>query len=63
MSGSERLSWFKSSHSDSGDINDCVEVAHTPTTIHVRDTKTPRGPRLTFTPRTWTGFVSYASGH
>ncbi|MEU9034661.1 DUF397 domain-containing protein [Streptomyces sp. NPDC048352] len=22
------LEWFKSSYSDSGDINDCVEVAH-----------------------------------
>ncbi|MEU9717230.1 DUF397 domain-containing protein [Streptomyces sp. NPDC047976] len=22
------LEWFKSSYSDSGDVNDCVEVAH-----------------------------------
>ncbi|MCG0288804.1 DUF397 domain-containing protein [Streptomyces sp. PSAA01] len=25
---------------------DCVEVATTPTTIHIRDSKDPDGPRL-----------------
>lgn len=55
------LEWFKSSYSDSGDINDCVEVANTPTTTLVRDSKNPQGPRLTFTPHAWAGFVEQAS--
>ncbi|MFI6357945.1 DUF397 domain-containing protein [Streptomyces sp. NPDC050743] len=32
------LVWFKSSYS-SGDGGECVEVATSPTTIHVRDSK------------------------
>ena len=57
MSTSE-LHWFKSSYSDSSDINDCVEVAAAPTTIHIRDSKNPTGPRLTLRPTTWTDFLS-----
>ncbi|MCI3272479.1 DUF397 domain-containing protein [Streptomyces cylindrosporus] len=60
MSATE-LHWFKSSYSDSGDINDCVEVAIAPTTIHIRDSKTPNTPHLTVTPTTWTAFLTHAS--
>ncbi|GLV83914.1 DUF397 domain-containing protein [Streptomyces lavendulae subsp. lavendulae] len=56
-----KLDWRKSSFSDSGDINDCVEVAGTPAQIHVRDSKDTALPHLTFTPHAWTGFVSHAS--
>ncbi|MFI1734857.1 DUF397 domain-containing protein [Streptomyces acidicola] len=55
------LHWFKSSYSDSSNPNDCVEIANTPTTIHVRDSKNTPGPRLTFPPSAWADFVSYAS--
>ncbi|WP_329381002.1 DUF397 domain-containing protein [Streptomyces sp. NBC_01351] len=55
------LEWFKSSYSDSGDINDCVEVATTPATVHVRDSKDIALPHLTFSPGAWSGFVGYAS--
>ena len=55
------LEWFKSSHSSSGDGNDCVEVATTPGTVHVRDSKDTRGPRLTFPPAAWSAFVTHAS--
>ncbi|MEU0074835.1 DUF397 domain-containing protein [Streptomyces sp. NPDC006332] len=55
------LAWFKSSYSDSSNPNDCVEVANTPGTIHVRDSKNTRGPRLGFAPDAWADFVSYAS--
>ncbi|MCL8014043.1 DUF397 domain-containing protein [Streptomyces sp. AS02] len=51
------LHWFKSSYSDSSDINDCVEIAPTPTTIHIRDSKTPEAPHLTVAPSTWTTFL------
>ncbi|GHH30792.1 DUF397 domain-containing protein [Streptomyces lanatus] len=56
------LVWFKSSYSDSSNPNDCVEVANTPSTIHVRDSKNRDvGPRLALAPQTWSAFVSYAA--
>ncbi|MGQ5640217.1 MULTISPECIES: DUF397 domain-containing protein [unclassified Streptomyces] len=55
------LHWFKSSYSDSSNGNDCLEVAPTPTAIHLRDSKNSDGPRLALTPRAWAEFVSHAS--
>ncbi|MFF1723452.1 DUF397 domain-containing protein [Streptomyces sviceus] len=53
------LVWFKSSYSSGNDGNSCVEIAVVPRTVHVRDSKNaPTSPRLTFTPATWTAFVS-----
>ncbi|MEU4271319.1 DUF397 domain-containing protein [Streptomyces sp. NPDC026092] len=54
------LAWFKSSYSSGTDGESCVEVATTPATIHVRDSKVTEGPRLAFTPHAWAGFLSYA---
>ncbi|MBX7547207.1 DUF397 domain-containing protein [Streptomyces sp. NPDC004232] len=51
------LHWFKSSYSDSSNGNDCVEVAVAVPTIHIRDSKTPTGPRLTLAPEAWSEFV------
>ncbi|MFF0516832.1 DUF397 domain-containing protein [Streptomyces sp. NPDC004250] len=51
------LAWFKSSYSDTSEPSDCVEVAITPATIHIRDSKRPDGPRLAVTPAVWTAFV------
>ncbi|MER5938364.1 DUF397 domain-containing protein [Streptomyces sp. NPDC001928] len=60
MTGS--LQWFKSSYSsDSG--GECLEVApcpHTPTTIHIRDSKNPDGPNLTVSGKAWAAFISRA---
>ncbi|MEV0988432.1 DUF397 domain-containing protein [Streptomyces sp. NPDC049949] len=56
------LEWFKSSYSDSGDINDCVEVANTPGAVLVRDSKDVQRAHLTVGPRAWAGFVAHASG-
>ncbi|MFD5774991.1 DUF397 domain-containing protein [Streptomyces fungicidicus] len=58
---STELVWHKSSYSNP-DGAACVEVALTPGTIHVRDSKHIRGPRLTFAPHQWTAFLPYASG-
>ncbi|MWA11416.1 DUF397 domain-containing protein [Streptomyces sp. BA2] len=55
------LNWFKSSYSSSSDPNDCVEIATTPATIHLRDSKNPQGPQLAFAPAAWVDFVTYAS--
>ncbi|MFC8504957.1 DUF397 domain-containing protein [Streptomyces sp. NPDC057411] len=62
MIGNPELDWFKSSYSDSGNGNDCIEVATTPGTVHVRDSKNTDGARLVFGPLAWTGFVAHAVG-
>ncbi|MGW8374472.1 DUF397 domain-containing protein [Streptomyces sp. ODS28] len=47
--------WIKSSHSANGA---CVEVrSSVPHTVDVRDSKAPDGPRLSFGPDSWAGFV------
>ncbi|MGW8790706.1 DUF397 domain-containing protein [Streptomyces althioticus] len=53
--------WFKSSYSSGPDGDSCVEVAITPRTVHIRDSKTPAGARLALTPTAWTRFLAYAS--
>ncbi|MGW7001833.1 DUF397 domain-containing protein [Streptomyces sp. NPDC054933] len=53
------LDWRKSSHSGSQG-GECIKVATSPHTIHVRDSKDPQGPTLTFTPEAWTTFVAHA---
>lgn len=55
------LTWIKSSYSG-GEGGDCVEVAAAKVTVHVRDSKNPGGPSLTFTPEAWAAFVAYATG-
>ncbi|PAZ17491.1 DUF397 domain-containing protein [Streptomyces sp. SA15] len=52
------LAWFKSSYSGGNDGESCVELATTPGTVHVRDSKQIEGPRLALTPRSWADFVS-----
>ncbi|MET8946750.1 DUF397 domain-containing protein [Streptomyces sp. NPDC004542] len=56
------LEWFKSSYSDGPDGDSCVEIASTPGTVHVRDSKHTAGPCLQLSPKTWADFVPYASG-
>ncbi|MEU0687705.1 DUF397 domain-containing protein [Streptomyces uncialis] len=59
----DTLVWSKSSYSDTSNGNDCVEVASTPGTTHIRDSKNIEGPRLAITHHAWTDFVSYLSEH
>ncbi|MCZ7414692.1 DUF397 domain-containing protein [Streptomyces sp. WMMC897] len=55
------LEWVKSSYS-SNDGPACVEVAATPGTVHVRDSKrTDDSPRLALGPTAWAAFASYTS--
>lgn len=56
------LAWFKSSYSDGTNGESCVEIAHTPGTVHIRDSKDIRLPQLTLTSSAWSDFVSYAAG-
>ncbi|KPC89149.1 toxin [Streptomyces sp. NRRL WC-3753] len=55
------LAWFKSSYSSGAETDSCVEVATTPSTVHIRDSKNLDGPRLTVTPTAWAGFLPYAT--
>ncbi|MBY8878868.1 DUF397 domain-containing protein [Actinacidiphila acidipaludis] len=54
------LEWRKSSHSGN-EGGDCVEVAACPATVHVRDSKDPEGPVLTFSAAAWSAFLTYAA--
>ncbi|AVV40664.1 DUF397 domain-containing protein [Streptomyces sp. ID05-04B] len=55
------LTWFKSSYSDGTEGDSCVEIATSPGTVHVRDSKHTAGPRLLLSPQAWADFVPYAS--
>ena len=55
----ERLTWFKSSYSDS-EGSACVEVAACPAAVHIRDSKLIGGPELAVAAPTWGAFVSHA---
>lgn len=39
----------------------CVEVATSPSAVHVRDSKDPDGPALTFSPHAWAAFTAFAA--
>ncbi|MFE2939162.1 DUF397 domain-containing protein [Streptomyces sp. NPDC059255] len=54
------LEWFKSSYSDGNNGNSCIEIATTPGTVHVRDSKNIEGPRLALAPGAWAAFITYA---
>ncbi|MEU3343466.1 DUF397 domain-containing protein [Streptomyces sp. NPDC006700] len=58
---SEQLSWFKSSYSDSSG-GACVEVAASPRTVHVRDSKLGLdSPRFAVDVDAWSEFLAYAA--
>lgn len=52
------LEWFKSSYS-SNEGPECVEVAASPGTVHIRDSKNKQGARLGFGPQGWAAFVAH----
>ncbi|MCC9737958.1 DUF397 domain-containing protein [Streptomyces sp. MNU89] len=55
-----RRVWGKSSYS-SGEGGQCVEVAGSPSAIHVRDSKDIARPGLAVGPGAWASFVGFAS--
>ncbi|MEU5088009.1 DUF397 domain-containing protein [Streptomyces sp. NPDC021356] len=54
------LAWFKSSYS-SGSGDNCIEVALTPVTVHVRDTKDRPRASLALSPTAWNAFLTHAT--
>jgi hypothetical protein len=49
------LTWRKSSAS--GEAGGCVEIAMTPTSVHVRNSRHSRGPELEFLHQEWAAFL------
>ncbi|MFD0315317.1 DUF397 domain-containing protein [Streptomyces flavalbus] len=49
------LTWKKSTYS--GDASNCVEMATTTTSIHIRDSKHTKGPHLTVALCSWAPFI------
>ncbi|MFI2640441.1 DUF397 domain-containing protein [Streptomyces sp. NPDC018610] len=54
----QTLHWRKSTYS--GDSSNCIEIAPTPTAIHIRDSKDGAAPHLTVTPSAWADFLRLA---
>ncbi|CAL9605090.1 DUF397 domain-containing protein [Streptomyces sp. enrichment culture] len=59
QSKTQSLQWFKSSHSG-GEGGECIEVAPTPATIHIRDSKAPAHGTLTVHSPAWAAFLDLA---
>ncbi|MEU0069302.1 DUF397 domain-containing protein [Streptomyces sp. NPDC006332] len=57
----ERLAWFKSSYSGN-EGGECLEVAASVGTVHVRDSKAPVRAQLAFRSPEWVAFVAFAAG-
>jgi hypothetical protein len=52
------LTWQKSTYS--AEAANCVEIATTPTAVHIRDSKNPDGSHLTLRATAWREFLSTA---
>jgi hypothetical protein len=52
-----KLAWFKSSYS-SPDGDNCIEIASSLSTVHIRDSKDKGGPQLAVSRTAWGSFVS-----
>ncbi|MEU4984192.1 DUF397 domain-containing protein [Streptomyces sp. NPDC021969] len=55
------LAWFKSSYSSGPDGETCVEIAHAPGAVHVRDSKNADGPTFVVSSQAWGAFVTYGA--
>jgi hypothetical protein len=56
------MTWFKSSHSGTEGDN-CIEIAVTQPTVHIRDSKDPTRTHLTTHHTSWSDFIRYAVDH
>ncbi|CAL9422847.1 hypothetical protein SUDANB21_01888 [Streptomyces sp. enrichment culture] len=60
MRNAAGLAWFKSTYS-SGEGGQCVEVATSPHTVHVRDSKDTSRPGLAVGSEAWAAFVGFTA--
>jgi hypothetical protein len=59
-SGPSNLRWITSSYSG-GEGGECVEVAHSTSSVHIRDSKDRERPSLTVGRTEWAAFLRFAS--
>ncbi|MFJ7773307.1 DUF397 domain-containing protein [Streptomyces sp. NPDC097107] len=59
--GRPELAWFKSSYSDGPDGETCVEIAHAPGVVHVRDSEDADVPSSVVGSQAWGAFVTYGA--
>ena len=57
------MHWRKSTYSDGGDGNMCVEIATLPTRIAIRDSKSPLRATLSFPAPAFTALITHLKGH
>ena len=60
MPTNSRPPWRISTYSNGS--SNCVQAAHVPGAVAVRDSKDPAGPRLAIPAATWRAFVSRVQG-
>ncbi|MBE8471170.1 DUF397 domain-containing protein [Streptomyces justiciae] len=53
------MNWRKSTYSDGGDGDTCVEIAELPTHISIRDSKAPTRATLSFPPASFTALINH----
>ncbi|MFB8777322.1 DUF397 domain-containing protein [Streptomyces broussonetiae] len=53
------MNWRKSTYSDGGEGDTCVEIAELPSAISIRDSKTPTRATLTFPAPSFSAFVAH----
>ncbi|SNX62808.1 uncharacterized protein DUF397 [Streptomyces sp. TLI_55] len=53
------MNWRKSTYSDGGDGNTCVEIAALPTHISIRDSKAPTRATLSFPTPSFTALINH----
>jgi hypothetical protein len=51
------LAWFKSSYSSQDTAYNCVQAAHLPAGMALRDSKNPDGPAFALSPQAWAGLL------
>ncbi|AZP19304.1 DUF397 domain-containing protein [Streptomyces aquilus] len=56
------MNWRKSTYSDGGDGNTCVEIAILPTHISLRDSKNPTRATLTVPAPAFTALINHLKG-
>ncbi|WP_328872800.1 DUF397 domain-containing protein [Streptomyces sp. NBC_00287] len=57
------MNWRKSTYSDGGDGDMCVEIATLPTRIAIRDSKAPTRATLSFPTPAFTALIEHLKAH
>lgn len=58
MTDNQQVKHYRKSTRSGGSGGNCVEWAHTPKGVYIRDSKDPEGPELLVTQAEWTGLLN-----